>query len=68
MKIMKKLKTITDKVLMHLFGFTSGQNEIDDVQGDNSNAMISTTIINIKLTAILLITYISINVLFLYFL
>jgi hypothetical protein len=42
---MKRLKTITGIALMAIFGFTSCQSEVDDVQGENpnTNAANSTT-------------------------
>jgi hypothetical protein len=44
---MKRLKTITGIALMAIFGFTSCQSEVDDVQGENpnTNAANSTTAI-----------------------
>ena len=50
---MKKLKTITGIALMAIFGFTSCQSEIDDVQGENpnTNSANSTTATNLKRTS-----------------
>lgn len=50
---MKKLRIITGMVLMALFGFTSCQSEVDDVQGQNpnTNAANSTTANNLKRTS-----------------
>ncbi|SEG45137.1 hypothetical protein [Flavobacterium urumqiense] len=50
---MKKLKTITGIALIAIFGFTSCQSEIDDVQGENpnTNAANSTTANNLKRTS-----------------
>jgi hypothetical protein len=48
---MKKLRIITAMTLVALFGFTSCQNEIDEVNGDNPNSTNSTTANNIKRTA-----------------
>jgi hypothetical protein len=45
---MKRLKTITG--IAWLFGFTSCQSEVDDVQGENPNAANSTTAKNLKRT------------------
>jgi hypothetical protein len=43
----EKIKTITGIALMAIFGFTSCQSEVDDVQGENpnTNAANSTTAI-----------------------
>jgi hypothetical protein len=50
---MKKLKMVTGIALMAILGFTSCQNEIDDVQGDNpdTNSVNSTTTKNLKRTS-----------------
>ncbi|OAB25273.1 hypothetical protein SAMN05444395_109106 [Flavobacterium fryxellicola] len=50
---MKKLKTVTGIALMAILGFTSCQNEIDDVQGENpnTNSANSTTTSNLKRTS-----------------
>jgi hypothetical protein len=37
---MKRLKTITGIALMAIFGFTSCQSEVDDVQGENQIQML----------------------------
>ncbi|GIZ08529.1 hypothetical protein [Flavobacterium sp. UMI-01] len=47
---MKKLRIITGMALVALLGFTSCQNEIDEVNGDNPNSVNSTTANNIKRT------------------
>jgi hypothetical protein len=46
--IMKRVKKITATALMILFGLTSCQNEVNDVQGDNPNSANSTTANNMK--------------------
>jgi hypothetical protein len=48
----EKIKTITGIALMAIFGFTSCQSEVDDVQGENpnTNAANSTTANNLKRT------------------
>jgi hypothetical protein len=48
---MKNLRIITGIALMSIFGFTSCQNEVNDVQGDNPNAANSTTANNMKRTS-----------------
>jgi hypothetical protein len=50
---MKKLKIITGIALMTIFGFTSCQSEVDDVQGQkpNTNSANSTTANNLKRTS-----------------
>jgi hypothetical protein len=45
---MKKLRIITGIALMSILGFTSCQNEVNDVQGDNPNAANSKTANNMK--------------------
>jgi hypothetical protein len=49
----EKIKTITGIALMAIFGFTSCQSEVDDVQGENpnTNAANSTTANNLKRTS-----------------
>ncbi|WP_418263014.1 hypothetical protein [Flavobacterium faecale] len=47
---MKKLRIITGMALVALLGFTSCQNEIDEVSGDNPNGTNSTTANNIRRT------------------
>ncbi|WP_366183542.1 hypothetical protein [Flavobacterium ovatum] len=48
---MKKLRIITGMTLVALFGFTSCQNEVDVVTGENPNSTNSTTANNIKRTS-----------------
>jgi hypothetical protein len=51
LKIMKRIKGITAIALMTIFGLTSCQNEVNDVQGDNPNGANSTTANNLKRTS-----------------
>ena len=63
--IMKKLKTITGQVVLHLFDFIFYQNENYEEHTEKDR---STTIQNFKHLATLLISYILINIFFMFFL
>jgi hypothetical protein len=49
----EKIKTITGIALMAIFGFTSCQSEVDDVQGENPNTNAATTANNLKRTSMM---------------